>query len=205
MLAELLLSLSLDPAAAPDPLAETLARVEGLTAYQLTLHGQGPEGEERLRYHYQDPGHIRLDMISPFAGAVLVYRPDTHRVQVWPFGTRGPRLSLRPDHRLVRSARGHRIDQSDVASLLRDVQRLQRHGRLEAPQEVVLDGQRLWYLLVEGTAPPGAVARYELWLDVDSLFPRRVVSRDADGGLLERVRLEDVVLDPVLDPGLFAP
>ncbi|MDN3520663.1 sigma-E factor regulatory protein RseB domain-containing protein [Halomonas ramblicola] len=205
MLAELLIALAL--AQGPDPIAEALARFEALAAYQATLHGQGPRGEEVIRYSYRHPGHIRLDMVTPQHGAVLVYSPETRRVRVWPFGAPGPNLSLRPTHRLVRSARGHRVDQSDLGSLLRNVQRLQWHGELRDLGEARIGEHEVRHLAVQG-APGHAVddiARYELWLDAEHGLPRRVVSLDRHGRELERVRLEDLVLDPELPPDHFSP
>jgi outer membrane lipoprotein-sorting protein len=205
MLAELLIAMAL--AQGPDPVAAALARFEALAAYQATLHSHGARGEEVIRYSYRRPGHIRLDMITPQRGAVLVYSPETRRVRVWPFGAPGPSLSLRPTHRLVRSARGHRVDQSDLGTLLRNVQRLQWQGELRALGESRLGEHAVLHLAVQG-APGHAVGeinRYELWLDAENGLPRRVVSFDRHGRELERVTLDELVLDPSLPADHFSP
>ncbi|QTF94270.1 sigma-E factor regulatory protein RseB domain-containing protein, partial [Halomonas sp. BM-2019] len=137
----------------------------------------------------------------------LVYSPETRRVRVWPFGAPGPSLSLRPTHRLVRSARGHRVDQSDLGTLLRNVQRLQWRGELRSLGQARLGDHQVQHVAVQG-APGhavGEVARYELWLDAEHGLPRRVVSFDRHGRELERVTLDELVLDPPLPADHFSP
>ncbi len=204
-----LVLVSMTAAVEDDPIAASLACVDALEGYRLTLRSQGERGEEVIHYSYCRPGYVRMDLESPYRGAVLIYRPDTGKVQLWPFGSPGGRagLSLRPTNRMVRSARGHRVDQSDVGTLLRNVQRLQAQGSTRRLEPATLDGQRVQHVVVE-TEPgrsPGEVARYELWLDDDTLFPRRVASYDRRGERLERVSLEALDLAPVFSPSHFNP
>ncbi|MGR4069554.1 hypothetical protein OCT51_04615 [Halomonas sp. LR3S48] len=192
-----------------DPIAAALARIDALQGYRLTLRSQGSGGEEVIRYSYQQPGYVRMDMETPYRGAVLIYRPDTGKVQLWPFGGPGsrPGLSLRPTNRMVRSSRGHRVDQSDVGTLLRNVQQLQQHGSARLLGPATLDGHSVQHVVVE--SEPGRtvheVARYDLWLDEETLFPLRVISYDRRGERLESVHLEDVELDPAFPPDHFSP
>ncbi|GGY04878.1 hypothetical protein GCM10007160_35690 [Litchfieldella qijiaojingensis] len=207
MLPELLLmvSLSLDS----DPVAAALARFELVNAYQLTLHSRGKRGEEILHYTYQRPGFVRMDMVKPFRGAVLIYDPHTHQVRLWPFGSpeRRAGMTLSPNNRLVRSARGHRIDESDVGTMLRNVQRLQQQGELRHLGEESLNGHPVHHLEVEGNQGQtvGPVARFEFWLDDRTLFPRKVIGYDRHGDRVETVLMEDIVIDPVLPSNVFSP
>lgn len=207
MLPELLLMVALGQAS--DPVSAALARVEQVNAYRLVLRSQGRRGEEVIRYAYRRPGFIRMDLVSPYPGAVVIYSPETRRVRLWPFGSpqRRAGLSLSPLNPLVRSARGHRVDQSDVASLLRNIQRLHRQGELRLLGEAPIEGRRSHHLVVQGDAGHrvGEVAGYELWLDAETLFPRRVISSDRWGKVIERVRLEEIVIDPDLPAGFFTP
>lgn len=205
MLSELLLVMAL--AQGPDPIAESLARFEALDAYRVTLHSRGTAGEEIIHYSYRRPGHIRLEMVTPQRGAVLIYSPETRRVRVWPFGLAGPSLGLRPTHRLVRSARGHRVDQSDLGTLLRNVQRLQWRGELRALGQERLGEHQVQHVTVQGDPGHmvGEVSRYELWLDATHRLPRRVISFDRHGRELERVTLDELVLDPPLPADHFSP
>ncbi|MFC3286172.1 LolA family protein [Litchfieldella rifensis] len=208
MLPELLLMVSLNLGA--DPVATALARFEQVNAYQLTLHSQGPSGEEEvIHYAYRRPGFVRMDMVKPFRGAVLIYDPHAHEVRLWPFGSPGRRagLTLSPNNRLVRSARGHRVDESDVGTLLRNVQRLQQQGELRQLGEDAIDGHSVHHLEVEGEAGHTVeeVARFELWLDSETLFPRKAVGYDRHERMLETVTLKDIVVDPDLPEDFFSP
>lgn len=192
-----------------DPIAAALARIEALDGYRMTLRSQGSGGEEVIRYSYRRPGQVRLDMEAPYPGAVLIYRPDTGKVQLWPFGSPGKRggFTLRPTNRMVRSSRGHRVDQSDVGTLLRNVQQLQRHGSTRRLEPTTLGERAVQHVIVE--AEPGRAisetARYELWFDEETHFPLRVVSHGRQGERLESVRLEDISLDPTFPPDHFTP
>ena len=193
----------------PDPLSAARARFEQINTYQLTVRSEGARREEIIRYTYQKPGFIRMDMVTPFSGAVLIYSPESNRVRVWPFGRPEQRsgMSLRPTNPLVRSARGHRVDQSDVGTLLENIGKLQADGTLDQHGEEVIDGRAALHLVVQGRDDytVGDVARYEFWLDREWLFPLKVVSFDRHGEVIERARLEDIVIDPVLPPATFFP
>lgn len=205
MLPELMMAIAL--ALEPDPVAAALSRVEQLEAYRFTLRSQGEGDAEVIRYAYRRPGFIRMDLVTPYAGVVLIYSPETRRVRVWPFGVPGRSLSLSPVNRLVRSARGHRVDRSDVATLLRNVQRLQQHGELQRLGEAEIDAHSTLYLAVVGEPGNGGgeVARYELWLDRETAFPRRVVSHDRHDQRIETVHFRDIELAPRLPADFFSP
>ncbi|WMC11691.1 hypothetical protein PU634_04830 [Oceanimonas pelagia] len=198
----LLMALALD---SPDLLAQARARFDRLQGYRLELRSEGPGGSQRLRYAYRKPGLVRLDVISPYAGAVLIYSPWSRRVRLWPFGLEGPSLSMSPDNRLVQSPHGHRLDRSDVGALLENVQRLRRRGASLSARSLSLAEREVWQLRVRGPADPGQVARYELWLDKTLLFPVRVISHDARGNLMETVWLEHIELDPDFAGDVFFP
>lgn len=198
----LLMALALDSA---DPLEQALARFEQLQGYRLELRSEGPGGNQQLRYAYRKPGLVRLDVISPHAGAVLIYSPYSERVRLWPFGLKGPSLSLSPDNLLVKSPRGHRLDRSDVGVLLHSARRLAQLGELRLLGESRLGERLVLQLLARGPAGPGQVARYEIWLDKALLFPVRVISHDARGNLLETVWLERIELDPPFADDVFFP
>lgn len=198
----LLMALTLDN---PDPLEQALARFDEIQGYRLELRSEGPEGNQQLRYAYRKPGLVRLDVISPHAGAVLIYSPYSERVRLWPFGLKGPSLSLSPDNRLVKSPHGHRLDRSDVGVLLQSARQLARLGELRLLGESRLTKDTVLKLLARGPAEPGQVARYEIWLDKTLLFPVRVKSHDARGNLLETVWLEHIELDPPFADDFFFP
>ncbi|GAA3526918.1 hypothetical protein [Zobellella aerophila] len=208
MLTELLLVMTLGVVDA-DPVAEARVRFERLSSYRLTLRSLGPRDMQVMRYGYRKPGFVRMDLISPFKGAVLIYSPLSRRVRLWPFGSphRHPGFSLSPDNRLVRSAKGHRVDQSDVGTLLANLQALQRQGETGLLGETSIGEKSALHLIVDGMgrATVGEVARYEVWLDSGSLFPLKVVSFGRQGQEIETVLLENIELDPRLPDDFFTP
>ncbi|GHA19171.1 LolA family protein [Oceanisphaera arctica] len=190
----------------PEPLKEALAQFERLDGYRLTLRSEGPDGNQHLLYAYRKPGLVRMDVLSPYAGAVIVYRPDSEEVRLWPFGLSWPSVGLSPDHPLVTSPRGHRVDKSDVGVLLRKVLQMQQTGQTPVQnEEAQISGRAASHLVVLGPDGPGEVARYELWLDRASWFPLKVVSSDCRGNRLETVWLEQIELDPVFSDNFFSP
>ncbi|MFP2769358.1 LolA family protein [Oceanisphaera sp. KMM 10153] len=189
----------------PEPLKEALARFERLDGYRLQLRSEGPDGNQHLLYAYRKPGLVRMDVLSPYAGAVLVYSPYRQQVRLWPFGLSWPSVNLSPDHPLVTSPRGHRVDKSDVGVLLRKVLQMQKTGQTPVQNEAHISGRAARHLVVLGPDGPGEAARYELWLDRESWFPLKVVSSDSRGNRLETVWLEQIELDPVFPDHFFFP
>jgi len=110
-----LLFLSL--AAAPrDPVAEALESFRSLSTYSVTLRSGSGKAEEVIRYFYKKPGYVRMEFITPHSGALLVYNPLSKTVRLRPFGfAKAFTLTLSPQNRLVRSARGHTADASTSA------------------------------------------------------------------------------------------
>ncbi len=189
-----------------EPLKEALARFERLDGYRLQLRSEGPGGNQHLLYAYRKPGLVRMDVLSPYAGAVLVYSPYRQQIRLWPFGLSWPSVNLSPDHPLVTSPRGHRVDKSDVGVLLRKVLQMQQTGQTTVQnEEAQISGWAAWHLVVLGPAGPDEVARYELWLDRQLLFPLKVISSDSRGNRLETVWLEQIELDPVFPDNFFFP
>ena len=191
-------------AAQADPLDEAASRYRALESYRVTLRSTA-EGQTQhvLRYYYRQPGWVRMEFIQPHPGTVLIYDPGRQRVQVWPFGLgRRPTLSLDPDNRLIRGPRGHRIDRSDIGTLLAHLQELRGRGSLSPLGEASIFGRPAAGFSVTGEASEDG---YRLWLAQDSLFPLRVERFRPDGGLIERVDLLDIELDLTLLDRFFTP
>ena len=116
-----------------DLVADAQARFDALANYQVTLKSTSAGAEPvEVLYGYRKPGFVRMDFIRPHPGAALAYSPETGKVTLWPFGfDTFPRLTLSPDSRMIRSPRGHRVDQSDLGALLVNVRALQQHGETQ--------------------------------------------------------------------------
>lgn len=192
-----------------DPLTDAEARFGALHSYRVTLRSTDAAGrQDVIRYAYRKPGWVRMDFEQPHHGAVLVYAPDTRRVRLWPFGLgHWPVLDLAPDHPLLRSPHGHRVDQSDVGVLLGQMRALGAQGSVQRLEDADLAGRPAASL--EITGPPGDTAagvhRYRVWLARDTGFPLRVDSFAAGGGLIESVDLGDAQIDAPLPERFFTP
>lgn len=193
--------------AAPDLIADAQARFDALTNYAVTLCSTPSVGEPvEVRYRYRKPGFIRMDFIRPHAGAVLAYSPETGKVMLWPFGFHTfPRLALAPDNPIIQGPNAHRIDRSDLGALLTNVRELQRLGETQFAGHEAVGSRRAARLVVTGA--PGhdvaGVGRYQLWLDVTTGLPIRVISAGGHGELIETVLMDDLRVDlPEIEPFL---
>jgi outer membrane lipoprotein-sorting protein len=191
-----------------DPISTALAHYRTIDTYQATIRSfRGTQGEI-IRYHYQQPGLIRMEFIQPHAGAVLIYKPEKKRAYLWPFGsTRLPPLALSPDNPLIQSPTGQKVDHSDVGSLLENIQALQQDGASEVVGEEPVGKNDSLHIVVTGksNATLGNVHRYHLWLDSKNGFPVKVVSYDLHNNIIETVVLEDIQINPVFPARFFNP
>lgn len=203
------LFLLLATSAMADPLTEAEAAFRALDSYRATVRSVAADGERQaMRYFYRKPGWVRIEMLSPHAGAVLIYDPGTQRVQLWPFGVnRALPLSLSPDNRLVRGARGHRVDRSHVGALLENLQSLHAQGRAAPLGEAEIGGRPSIGLEIVGEAGASVsgVHRYRVWFAQDNRFPLRVESFGTDGGPIETVDLAEVETGVAFPEHFFTP
>ena len=97
-----------------------------------------------------------MDFVKPHKGAALVYRPDTGKVQLRPFGfSKFLKLTMKPTVKLVLSPSGHRVDESDIGALLENAQRLARQGSIEVLREEIK--HEIPMLVVKITGEPEAL------------------------------------------------
>ncbi|WP_433705164.1 hypothetical protein [Paraburkholderia sacchari] len=182
-----------------DLVADARARFNALENYQVTLKSISAGAEPvEVRYAWRKPGFVRMDFIRPHAGATLTYSPESGKVKLWPFGfDTFPRLMLSPDSRAIQSPQGHRIDQSDIGTLLLRVRELQLHGDTQLVDVETIGMRRASHVIV--TCEPGRVIagvfRYELWFDVVHGLPVKVANEDASGKPIETVLMEDLRID----------
>ena len=192
----------------PDPLAAAIEHYQTVESYRVTIRSFHTGGEEHIRYYFRKPGFVRMEFIRPHDGAVLVYNPSTQRVRLWPFGAgRFPELNLSPGNLLIRSSRGQHVDHSDVGALFENVRTLREDGNAEVSGEESMDGRTLLHLVVTGAGgfTVAGVHRYELWLDMATRFPAKVISRDQQNAIIETVLMEDLEINVELPETLFNP
>lgn len=183
-----------------DPVDEALSSFERLESYKATLRSSSGEV---IRYFFKKPGYIRMEFVKPHKGAVLIYDPFKKEARLRPFGFfKSFEMRMAPDDRLIRSARGHTVDKSDIGSLLRNAKEIKENGAIEAAVE---EGKAI---VVEVRGKGGyevdGVNRYRLWLEKDLMLPVKAEAYSASGELLESVLMEGLEADPVLPKDFFS-
>ena len=149
-----------------------------------------------------------MEFITPHKDAVLVYRPDTKKARLRPFGFLKPLvLTFAPDNGLITSAQGHRVDASDMGALLETVHTLADKGKCTIKGDGEVGGRHA--LLVEvrgegGITVNGNIHRYLLWLDAGTLLPLRTQAFAADDAQVEDVVMDDLEINVELPDSLFA-
>lgn len=189
-----------------DPIAAAIQSFDGVTSYRVTLRSEHGKESERIRYCYKKPGFVRMEFITPHNGTVLVYDPGTKQVRVRPFAFLDPLVfTFSPDNSLVKSARGHRVDASDIGAFLMQVHELQNHGRTTVSGAAALSGRSVIDISVEGNGnfSLDGVHRYRLWLDASSMMPLKTAAFDNAGVLIEEVLMDDLELNVALNEELF--
>lgn len=186
------------------PVDEAISSFERLESYRATLRSSSGEV---IRYFFKKPGYIRMEFEKPHKGAVLVYDPFKKEVRLRPFGfLKSLELRMGPDDSLIRSSRGHTVDESDIGSLLRRVKKLKDNGTVEIAGQEEVGGRGALVVEVRGNGAfeYGGVNRYRLWLEKELMLPLKVEAWSASGELLEGVLMDDLDVDLVLSRDLFS-
>lgn len=187
------------------PVDEALSSFEQLDSYKTTLRSSA--GEE-IKYSFKKPGHIRMEFEKPHKGAVLVYDPLKKEVRLRPLRFwKSFEMLLKPEDSLIKSSRGHTVDESDIGSLLKNVKLLEENGSSAVTGEDDIRGRKAIILEAKGGGTfttPDSVNMYRLWLDKEKMLPLKVQAFAADGGLLEEVLMDDLEVDPALSMDLFS-
>lgn len=191
-----------------DPISIAIENYKSVGSYSVTLRsGNDEDFSEIIRYYYKKPGFVRMELIKPFKGAILIYSPFTREVRVRPFSfLKSFVLTLSPNNKLVKSSRGHMIDASDIGELMRTVKKLQDNGKAEILKEEVVEGKLTMLVSIEGkdNFTVDGVHRYLLWLDKTNFLPLKVSSFDIYGKLIEEVLMDDLMINLRLDDSFFS-
>lgn len=190
-----------------DPISVAMDRYRAVESYQVTLKSSAAGESEIIRYSYKKPGFVRMDFERPHRGAVLVYNPPTKQVRLWPFGLKFFALTLSPENRLVQSRTGQRVDRSDVGALWQNVKTLKDNGEARVLGHETVNGAQTLRISVTGRENfvVDNVHRFDIWLEEKTSFPAKIVSRSADGELIETVLFEDLKVNPELAREVFNP
>ncbi|MFP5258619.1 MAG: LolA family protein [Acidobacteriota bacterium] len=189
-----------------DLITAAIKSYEHVASYQATLRVSHGRSKEIIRYFFKKPGFVRMEFIKPHKGAWLLYDPTTNQVRLQPFGnSKVFGLTLSPDNALVKSASGHRVDETDIGTLLERVRQLKQQGHATNQGEERL-GERTT-ILVDVVGNPGVLvdgaSRFLLNLDPATLLPLQVRTFDAAGRPLETVLMDDLQTDVAFADGFF--
>ena len=194
-----------DDSALSDPVAAARMSYKSITSYQVTLRSKGHRFFEEIRYFYKS-GMIKMEFIKPFPGMILIYNPARKEVRLKPLKVAGHVISFSPDNPMIRSSAGHRVDESDIGSLLDAVAMLKANGETcVSGTQYLPPGRDTLQVKITGSRSFSfrGVHQYNLWLDRETCLPLRVVSYDLKGELIEDLLLDDLRTDPDLPDDLF--
>lgn len=148
-----------------------------------------------------------MEVVAPaFKGAVLIYSPVTEQVKLWLLGHGSfPSFNFSPENKLIQSSSGQRVDRSDLGALYQNVMALQKQGKTTVIRTESIAGQAVLHLIVEGDSgfSVGGVSQFQLWLDVTTGFPLKVMSYKMDGSLIELVEMSSYQINPIFPAGFF--
>lgn len=188
-----------------DPIDDALHGFRSLQSYSVTLRAE-TNRSEIIKYHYKKPGYVRMEFEEPHKGAILVYDPLSKEVTLRPFGfLKSFKMKLSPESKLIRSSRGHTVDESDIGALLEAVDKLRDNGTVEVKGAQEAAGKMAAIVEVrgkEGYAVDG-INLYRLWLDEESRLPVKVEAYGNGGEVLERVEMHGLEVDPEFPAGFF--
>jgi outer membrane lipoprotein-sorting protein len=190
-----------------DPITAAIKNYRDVESYRVTLRSSKEDTSEIIRYYYKKPGFVRMEFIKPHKGAVLVHNPEAKKVKLRPFGFLKPFvLTLSPDNSLIKSSKGHTVDESDIGALLRTVRKLQSHGKTEVLGDEAAGGKQTVVVSVEGEGDftvDDDIHRYHLWLDKETFLPLKVSSYDVQGELIEEVLMDDIEINIEISESFF--
>ena len=189
----------------PDnPVAIALRNYRNITTYQVTLRSKSHNSFEEIRYYYKS-AYIRMEFIKPLNGAVLTYNPIKKEVRLRPFSFTDHVFTLRPDNDIIQSSAGHKVDQSDIGSLLGIVAKLQSNGKTYTMGDESLSGRQTVLVKVTGIEDFTicGIHQYDLWLDKMTYLPLKIISYDLLEGVIEEVLMDDLEIDLDLPDDLF--
>ncbi|MBI5643191.1 MAG: DUF1571 domain-containing protein [Deltaproteobacteria bacterium] len=188
------------------PLSASMESFNTLENYAVTIRSSGDGSTEAIKYFYKKPGFIRMEFIEPHKGAVLIYNPYTKRVKLRPFGFfKSFVMDLSPDDSLIKSSKGHRIDKSDIGTLLKNARMLGEDGDIKALRKEVVGGKSARVVSVRGRGKTvGGVGSLLLWIDEKSHLPLKVASYAPDGKLIEEVLMEDLRINQAFPADFFS-
>jgi len=187
-----------------NPVTIALSNYKNITTYQVTLRSKSHNFSEEIRYYYKS-AYIRMEFIKPLPGVILTYNPIKKEVRIRPFRFINHAVTLSPDNEMIQSSAGHKVDESDIGSLLEIVTKLQAKGKTFIMGDESLSDRQTVLVRVTGIEDFSVcgIHQYDLWLDKKTYLPLKIVSYDLRGGVIEEVLMDDLEIGLNLPDSLF--
>ena len=187
-----------------NPIAIALRNYRNITTYQVTLRSKSHNFSEEIRYYYK-AAYIRMEFLKPLPGLILTYNPIKKEVRVRPFRFINHVVTLSPDNDIIQSSAGHKVDESDIGSLLGIVAKLQSKGKTFIMGDESLSGRQTVLVRVTGITDFTicCIHQYDLWLDKMTYLPLKIVSYDLREEIIEDILMDDLEIDLDLPDNLF--
>lgn len=187
-----------------NPIAIALGNYRNITTYQVTLRSKSHKFSEEIRYYYKS-SYIRMEFIKPLPGVILTYNPIKKEVRIRPFRFINHVVTLSPDNDMIQSSAGHKVDESDIGSLLAIVAKLQANGKTYIRGDESLSGRQTVMVNVTGIEDFAIcdIHQYDLWLDKMTYLPLKIISYNLREEVIEEVLMDDLEIDVVLPDNLF--
>ena len=187
-----------------NPIDVALKNFERVSTYRVTLRSKSGRSTEEICYYYKS-GHVRMEFISPFRGAVLTYNPARNEVLLKPLRITNRVVALSPENKLIRSAAGHGVAKSDIGSLLKVAAELRSNGTTQVTGEEIIAGRRALLVRVIGNehVAVSGIHAYTFWLDEETYLPLKAVAYDLSGECREEVLMDDLETNIDLPDDLF--
>jgi len=187
-----------------NPVTIALRNYRNITTYQVTLRSKSHNFFEEIRYYYKS-AYIRMEFVKPLPGVILTYNPIKKEVRLRPFRFINHVVTLSPDNDMIQSSAGHKVDESDIGSLLEIVAKLQSNGKTYIMKDESLSGRQTVLVRVTGIEDFTicGIHQYDLWLDKMTYLPLKIISYDLLEGVIEEVLMDDLKIDLDLPDNLF--
>ncbi len=175
------------------------------TRIEVTTYEKGGGvGIKKFLYTFKKPNRIRLDFESPHPGLILSYPDSKGRVVVRPSAwVPFFKLPLAPDNSLLLDSSGQRVDQTDLGSLIKHIERSltdQRRGPAGITNE---DGLIRIQVLAANPFRTGSVTRYQFFIDTALFLPVKVEESTPEGRLQRRITFESLTINTGVADSFF--
>lgn len=168
--------------------------------YRAVTRYEGKKTETKMRYSYEKPGKVRMDIESPKKGALVIYNPEIlDKVRVRPFPSiKSMVMTYELSHKRVTSDSGRTIAQSHLGEKVDDL-----CEALSKEKDVTLklsDGSDKEVMVKKQDEGKTRIRRYVL---DENWMIRKIETANEQGEVLNLLEWTDLKVNPELPGNLF--